>query len=124
MTQCDRILAMLREAGSFGVYSHVFYDAHMPRFAARVRDLRDRGYEISANPERHHGVSGVRYRLLKDLDGEVLGSPGPPSSGPQSPTSVGALTPDARREAADGDGLLFDADEFKLRRQHDQIEAA
>jgi len=47
MSQRTTILQMLEDAGSEGVTGNQFYAACLPRFAARIKELRDRGYEIS-----------------------------------------------------------------------------
>lgn len=47
MSQKERILTMLQEAGSQGVTGNQFYAACLPRFAARVKELRDQGYDIT-----------------------------------------------------------------------------
>lgn len=59
MTQRARVLKMLQEAGTKGVRSDEFIAAYMPRAAARVKELRDEGYEITSEQERQF----VRYKL-------------------------------------------------------------
>lgn len=59
MTQRQTILRMLKDAGSEGVRSDTFYRAFIPRFAARVWELRQEGYEITSEHEQRF----VRYRL-------------------------------------------------------------
>lgn len=67
MTQADRVLALLRNAGAAGVHS--FELRREPHLIAnpseRIRELEAKGYTISASPpERLHGRAlGVRYRL-------------------------------------------------------------
>lgn len=74
LTQRDRILFELREAGERGVHSEVFYRLHMPRFAARILELKEAGHNITSVPEGN----GARYRLHPAPDGEgVLGTRGP-----------------------------------------------
>jgi hypothetical protein len=50
---------MLRSAGQRGVRSDAFFSAHMPRGAARIKDLKDQGYEITSEREGKF----CRYRL-------------------------------------------------------------
>jgi hypothetical protein len=59
MTQRERVLKMLRAAGSEGVRSDAFLAVYMPRAAARIKELRDSGYEISSGHEKQF----VRYTL-------------------------------------------------------------
>jgi len=47
VSQKQRILQMLEEAGERGVEGNEFYRACLPRFAARIKELRDQGYDIS-----------------------------------------------------------------------------
>lgn len=47
VSQKQRILQMLEEAGSNGVTGNQFYAACLPRFAARIKELRDQGYSIT-----------------------------------------------------------------------------
>ena len=46
MSQRDQILSMLENAGETGVTGSEFYAACLPRFAARIKELRDAGYRI------------------------------------------------------------------------------
>jgi helix-turn-helix protein len=61
VTQCDRVLSMLKAAGSRGVRSDTFYEAYLPRAAARIRDLKDQGYEIASEREGKF----CRYTLVR-----------------------------------------------------------
>lgn len=64
MTQHDRILKMLEDAGESGVHSFEFYMERMPRGAAVICDLRKEGYAIESVPEKFNGEAhGVRYYL-------------------------------------------------------------
>lgn len=56
-TQRERVLAMLKQAGSRGVTSNEFYAAHMPRFAARIHELIHDGHGIWSRREGN----GKRY---------------------------------------------------------------
>jgi hypothetical protein len=62
VTQRDRILHELREAGSAGVRGDVFLRLSMPRYAARILELRAAGYEIGS--ETDDGMA--RYKLISD----------------------------------------------------------
>lgn len=63
-TQRERILSMLRDAGTRGVHSFELFEARMPRAAATVHTLRRDGYTITSTPETLHGdAKGVRYVL-------------------------------------------------------------
>lgn len=51
MTQKQKVLAMLKAAGSFGVRSDAYIRDFMPRAAARIKELRDEGYNITSERE-------------------------------------------------------------------------
>jgi hypothetical protein len=59
MTQNEKVLAMLRQAGRNGICSREFFACGMPRGAARIRDLRDQGVGIESVREGKY----TRYRL-------------------------------------------------------------
>jgi hypothetical protein len=62
MTQRERVFNMLRDAGSDGVSSNDFFRACLPRFSARVHELRNAGHTITKEPvEQGHFL----YRLVK-----------------------------------------------------------
>lgn len=61
MTQRETVLRMLKRAGSEGVRSDAFFEAHLPRAAARILELKDEGYEISSEREGKF----VRYALVE-----------------------------------------------------------
>ena len=46
MTQSDKILSMLMAAGEDGVSNKTFYQCFLPRYGARIFDLRKEGYHI------------------------------------------------------------------------------
>lgn len=60
MTQREVILRMLKRAGSEGVRSDAFFEAHLPRAAARILELKDEGHEITTEREGKF----VRYRIV------------------------------------------------------------
>lgn len=67
MSQRDRILEMLEDAGERGVHSFEFYEQRMPRGAAVIHELKKEGHLIEARPERYQGdAQGVRYFLRSD----------------------------------------------------------
>lgn len=62
MTQRKRVLNMLEEAGERGVTSNAFFAACLPRFSARIHELRNAGHTIVKEPvEDGHWL----YRLVK-----------------------------------------------------------
>lgn len=74
MTQTERTLAMLREAGARGVCSRAFYAAYLPHARNRIAsELRDRGFLIDRAPcvEDDHG-SGTYYRYTIAYDPERM----------------------------------------------------
>lgn len=63
MSQRDQILSMLENAGETGVTGNEFYAACLPRFAARIKELRDAGYRIvTERIDANH----FSYKLLSD----------------------------------------------------------
>lgn len=72
MTQTERTLAMLRDAGPRGVCSLAFYAARLPHARNRIAiELRDRGFVIDREPchEDDHGDGTYyRYRIAYDPD--------------------------------------------------------
>jgi hypothetical protein len=75
-TQKERVLRMLTEAGPEGVTSNQFYGACLPRFGARIHELKqEQGLEIRKEPvEQGH----FRYILVSR-----------PSMTQQSPADLG-----------------------------------
>lgn len=62
MSQRERVLEILEDAGDRGVTSNQFFAAHLPRFSARVHELRNAGHVITKEPvEQGHFL----YRLVK-----------------------------------------------------------
>jgi len=49
-TQKETVLAMLQEAGPDGVTSNQFYQAMLPRFAARIFELKGEGHTVVKEP--------------------------------------------------------------------------
>jgi len=63
-TQKETVLNMLKAAGNFGVRSDTYLAEYIPRAAARVRELREEGYEITSEKEKQF----VRYTLIQGGD--------------------------------------------------------
>ena len=61
MTQRDRVLKMLEDAGHAGVTNADFLRACLPRFSARLLELRASGYQISTDRVRE---GSWRYQLV------------------------------------------------------------
>lgn len=92
MNQRERVLSMLKKAGAEGVRSDTFYAAYLPRPGARIFELRQEGYEITAERERQF----VRYKLVgvgaearqpqgAGLSGFITGERQPASADPGEP---------------------------------------
>jgi hypothetical protein len=64
VTQRKRVLRILKDAGPKGVSSKTFIESYLPRAAARVRELKDEGYEIRS--EREERSQFVRYYLVSE----------------------------------------------------------
>ncbi len=63
-TDCSKTLEILRSAGPAGVHSFELNRlVGTIRVGARVYDLKRKGYEITAVPERMGDAVGVRYFL-------------------------------------------------------------
>lgn len=69
-TQCDRILRYLKDFGSI-TQAEAMQNFGCFRLAARIADLRNRGYHISKTTE--HGrnrygepISWARYKIIDD----------------------------------------------------------
>lgn len=64
MSQREKILRWLEQRGFEGVHSFELYEAHFPRGAAVICQLRKEGYAIESERQPFHGESnGVRYFL-------------------------------------------------------------
>jgi hypothetical protein len=69
VSQRLKVLSLLRHAGDTGVTNAVFLDWRIPRFSARILELREEGYEIRTDTEDH---SRVRYTLVSEPAEGVL----------------------------------------------------
>jgi hypothetical protein len=63
MTHKQKILNLLEEAGERGVHSFTLANSVTFRAAARINDLRNEGYDITAKQEKKGNSYGVRYFL-------------------------------------------------------------
>jgi len=63
MTQRETILRMLEEAGDRGVTGNTFYANFLPRFPARIHELKKQGHNIQRFPTEEPNV--FLYRLVK-----------------------------------------------------------
>lgn len=61
-SQKQRVLRRLQEAGSRGVRTNEFLAEHLPRFGARIYELRQEGYLITKTPDSK-SESGAVYTL-------------------------------------------------------------
>lgn len=102
MTQKETVLAMLDEAGPEGVTSNQFYNACLPRFAARIFELKADGHQVVKEPvEKGH----FRY-ILVGRNGAI--SPPQPSpdlgeGGNTSPNLGGAHAQGSGRVSTQGE---------------------
>ena len=107
MTQQETVIAMLEQAGPEGVTSNQFYAAFLPRFSARIHELRSKGFDIRKEPiESGH----FRYTLHREhsiAPGDPLrGGAGRSVGQPQQaalPSSEGSAVPEPLFEV-DEDG--------------------
>lgn len=65
LTQKDRVLYALRDAGEAGLRSDIFLKLSIPRAAARVKELREEGHQISSVREQQF----TRYTLVGSSPG-------------------------------------------------------
>lgn len=59
LTQREEVLVMLRDGHGYGVCGTVFLQAYIPRYSARIGELRKEGWEITkrkcVNLHHNHG---------------------------------------------------------------------
>lgn len=59
-----KCLKILQRVGLYGIHSfHLNQEIGTTRCAARIQDLKDKGYTIHSTPERLGDAMGVRYTL-------------------------------------------------------------
>lgn len=73
--QRDRVLVMLRDADGLGVCGTTFSDAHIPRYSARIGELRDLGWPI---PDARRCHNPNHWHKTKQFEW-VLGEPADPT---------------------------------------------
>ena len=123
-TQKETVLAMLDQAGPEGVTSNQFYNARLPRFAARIFELKADGHEVVKEPVEH---GHFRYILVgrsrhpqqspPDL-GEVGNSP--PNLGEVDAQSPGEAEP--QREVSPSSSSLPPGQLFEVEpEQHEPV---
>ena len=132
MTQRERVLYELDQAGEAGVRSDTFLELHIPRAAARILELKAEGHEITSTREGQFvryrksvgkgtedqaqadnlsGPSGVTPKKSEDLSRGLRRAASPSSlpGGPpiQSPAPAPSLLADAGQPYG-GSARLFD----------------
>lgn len=111
MTQRERVLAALRAAGKRGVSTGQFLELRIPRFSARVEELRAQGFAISS---QRLSAGSWRYTLLN--------SPSAPEPQAREKASLAGAHPPA---PAGGELRLFTPPAEKpARTKHWQQDAA
>lgn len=97
MTQRERVLQMLRQAGSRGIHTFELRREFVGNPSQRIAELEAEGHRITHTRERLHGDAvGTRYRLVSEQENTSTGA------GQQS---RGRLAPPGPTLA---DGHLFD----------------
>lgn len=91
MTQREQVLRMLQRAGEDGVSTAAFLEARLPRFSARIQELRREGHTIESIRVRE---GSWRYLLsgAESVPAAFEGSA--PSPEPQE-TTLSAYDPEA-----------------------------
>jgi hypothetical protein len=93
VTQRERVLYELREAGEKGVRSDYWYEIGLPRGAARIKDLRKEGHEITSKNEHPF----VRYYLVE------VGAANPEVGSPAGVSQIGASADLSKLDATHSD---------------------
>lgn len=94
VTQRDKVLALLRDAGGRGIHTFELRQAFIGNPSQRIAELEAAGFEIEHTREKLHGqAQGTRY-TLKSAGvgrGEVgpLASPAPPPADSEGGQLVG-----------------------------------
>lgn len=64
MTDTEKALHILKQAGTLGIHSFLMNEyIGTDRAAARINELKNKGYTITTTPEKLNGSWGVRYFL-------------------------------------------------------------
>lgn len=72
MTQQETVIEMLEQAGAEGVTSNQFYAACLPRFSARIHELRNKGLDIRKEPIQNGHFRYTLHREHSIAPGETL----------------------------------------------------
>jgi hypothetical protein len=83
MTQRDRVLSLLEQAGPEGVTNAQFAQERILRYAARLKELRDEGYEIST-----YGTNGTVRYVLENVEAVEEPSASSLAKGPPASTTT------------------------------------
>jgi hypothetical protein len=83
VTQREKALEMLTEAGDAGVTNGEFAANRILRFGARLKELRDEGYEIST-----YGTNGTVRYVLQNVGAVESPSHSSLVTGPPAPTTT------------------------------------
>ena len=68
-----KTLQTLQRVGLYGIHSfHLMKEVGSTRVAARVNDLKKKGYLIDSKKETFGGVEGCRYTLRGKSEGSTL----------------------------------------------------
>jgi hypothetical protein len=106
MTQREQVLHMLERAGERGVTTADFLQAYMPRFSARIKELRDAGHRIDTE---RVGPSSSRYTLHRvQQPGSVKGErerSTPRAAGSRAGSSDRAIAWPTSTDAAASSGM-------------------
>jgi len=96
-TQKQTVLAMLEQAGPEGVTSNQFYNARLPRFPARIHELKAEGHDVVKEPveQGHFRYILVGRSLTPQQSSADLGESGnaPPNLGGGNAQHPGAVAP-------------------------------
>lgn len=98
-TQRQKVIAMLRHAGSLGVHTAELRGMYIGNPSQRINELRDLGYVIDSDRERSpFGQSlGTRYFLREEP--KPAPAPAPqPQVDPEPPAAPRAVAADQRAE--------------------------
>ena len=103
-TQKETVLAMLDEAGPKGVTSNQFYAACLPRFGARIHELKAEGHEVVKEP-----VEQGHFRYI------LVGRSRHPQQSPPDLGGVGNSPPNLGGAHAQGSGRVSTQGEDSFR---------
>lgn len=90
-TQKEKVLGMLKAAGNFGVRSDTYIKEYMPRAAARIKELREEGYEITSEREGKYTRWTLVGRDVEDVEAVHSPPPASPLSVPSSERPVPSM---------------------------------